>query len=64
MSAPETEAKTFGGHGCVGEPSVLQYSGLLGPAAALIAFGLKTVTNATKHKAPIPNVKTLKTSFI
>jgi hypothetical protein len=38
---------------------VLQYSGLLGPGTALIAFGFKTVTNTTKHNAPMPNVKHL-----
>jgi hypothetical protein len=31
----------------------LQYSGLLGPGTALIAFGFKTVTNTTKHNAPM-----------
>jgi hypothetical protein len=36
----------------------------IGAETALIALGLKTVRNTTKHSAKMPNVHRLRTSFM
>ena len=47
-----------------GEASVLQHAGLLVPGTALTAFGSRTAKKTTKHTAPMPNIKRVRTSFI
>ena len=43
---------------------MLHWTGLTGPEAAETTVGLRVVKNATKNKAPIANVKRLRTCFI
>jgi hypothetical protein len=43
---------------------VLHWTGALGPDATGMAVGLRVLKNATKNKAPIPNVKMVMTGFI
>jgi hypothetical protein len=51
-------------HWRIGDPSELQYSGLIDPATTAMVSGLRTEKNTTKNNAQIPNPKTLRTSFI
>ena len=45
-------------------PLVLHWPGEPGPEATVTAVGLRVAKNATKSKAPIPNVKTVRACFI